>query len=87
MVGTTFCGSARPPPARVFVRLLPAEPGEAPGPRRPPPGPGPRGAAGDGGPGPVKPQVHAQGAARVPTRVMSLVPGLEIGLSIFFFLR
>lgn len=89
VVGTTFCGSARPPPARVFVRPLPAEPGGAPGPCRPPPGPGRRGAAGGGGgrPGPAKPQVHARGASRVPTRVMSLVPGLEIGLSIWFFLR
>lgn len=48
VVGTTFCGSARQPPAPLFVRPPPTEPGEAPGPRRPPPGPGPRWAAGDG---------------------------------------
>lgn len=40
MVGTTFCGSARQPLAPLFVRPPPAEPGGAPGPRRPPPGPG-----------------------------------------------
>lgn len=43
VVGTTFCGSAGPPPALLFVRQPRAEPGGVLGPRRPPPGPGRRG--------------------------------------------
>lgn len=46
VVGTTFCGSAGRPPAPLFVRLQPAEPGGAPSPRPLPPGPGLRGTAG-----------------------------------------
>lgn len=65
VVGTTFCGSAGPPPAPLFVRLPPAGPGAAPGPRRPPPGDPP---GGRGGPGAAELQVLPPGATRIPTR-------------------
>lgn len=65
VVGTTFCGSAGPPPAPLFVRLPPAEPGGASNPRRLPPGPG---VMGPGGLGEAELQVHARGATWIPTR-------------------
>ena len=70
MVGTTFCGSAEPPPAPLFVRLPPAEPGGASNPRRLPPGPG---VMGGGGLGAAELQVHARGATRIPTQGDELV--------------
>lgn len=66
VAGTTFCGSAGPPPAPLFVPLLLAEPGGAKGPRRLPPGPGLWGAAGQRRLAEL--QAHAQGNTRILTR-------------------
>lgn len=49
VVGTTFCGSARRPPAPLFVRTSPADPGGAAFFRRLPPGRGSEGPACRGG--------------------------------------